>query len=161
MAMDSEKIKARLKKFIKDNPDINQKVVAHKIGKSKSYLSQVLNNERIGSFDLIRKIAEAAGTNLEALMADDGVKKASNRPFHRYAEVMALPIPKRPWAIKVAAAEANGLMGWHESSNNKIPREHQRYFDGEITEVDLFEQYDRLFKRLAAKLDKQIEEEGL
>ena len=89
-------------------------------------------------------------------------------PFPRYMEVMALPVPKRPWAIKVVAAEANGIHGWTESSGMplpdgsvKIPPEHRRYFDGEITEVDLFEQYDRLFKRLVEKMDKQIEAEGL
>ena len=157
MPTDTKIIKARLKRFIKENPNINQKVVSAAVGISESYLSEVLKGERKGSFDLINQIAQAAGTSLEE------ITKNENRvlPFPRYDEVMALPIPKRPWAIKVVAAEANGLMGWHESSSNKIPREHQRYFDGEITEIDLFEQYDRLFKRLAAKLDKQIEEEGL
>jgi hypothetical protein len=97
-----------------------------------------------------------------------GLHSDNSGPFPRSLDVMALPIPKRPWAIKAIAAEANGLHGWSESAGDaqlhegqEIPKEHQRYFDGEITEVDLYNQYDRYFKKMVEKLKKGLEKEGL
>lgn len=91
-----------------------------------------------------------------------------NEPFPRYMDIMALSIRKRPWAIKSVAAESNGIHGWNESTgdeqlyeNQEPPKEHQRYFNGEITEVDLYDLYDRYFKKMVEKLERGLEKEGL
>jgi len=68
MDLEAAAIKLRLKQFIEDNPLINQKVVAGKVGYSKSHISQVLDDKRKGSLELIIKIAQAAGTSLIELM---------------------------------------------------------------------------------------------
>ena len=114
---------------------------------------------------------------IEASKPFDQIDRSKNKtkgvkngdiPFPRYMDIMALPVPKRPWAIKSVAADANGIHGWSESAgdlqlheNQETPREHQRYFDGEITEIDLYNQYDRYFKKLVEKLKKGLEEEVL
>lgn len=164
MGFDTAMIKARLKQAIKDNPKVNQKVVASIVGISKSYLTQILNNDKTGSFDLIIKIADAAGTSLAELIGNEVRSEA----FPRASEIMNLPLKKRPWAIKSIAAESNGLHGWNESTgdeqlheNQEIPKEHRRYFDGEITEVDLYNLYDRYFKKMVEKLERGLKKEGL
>jgi transcriptional regulator with XRE-family HTH domain len=64
MTEDTKNIKAYLKAHIKNQVGINQKVVAGRIGKSPSFLSQVLSGDREGSLELLSSIAEVSGTSL-------------------------------------------------------------------------------------------------
>lgn len=163
-----EKMRSQIKATIKLNPELNQKIVALNAGITDAYLSQLLSGVRKGDDEIFSNIAKIVG--IECIWEEGTLTFLDERkvPFPRYMDIMAMPIPKRPWAIKSTAAETNGIHGWNESSGDEqlhekkeIPREHQRYFNGEITEIDLYNQYDRYFKKMVGKLDKGLKKEGL
>jgi transcriptional regulator with XRE-family HTH domain len=66
----SKDIKARLKLLIKNKPEINQKVIAARIGVSTSHMSQILDDKRRGDFNLLSKIAAEVGTSIVEIIQD-------------------------------------------------------------------------------------------
>lgn len=73
MKIDAKTIKLRLKRFIEENPKINQTHIALELRLSKSHISQILDNKRKGDIDLLIKIAETAGTSLAELLVDEPI----------------------------------------------------------------------------------------
>lgn len=63
-------LKKRLKRAIRSSPALNQKIVAEKVGISQSYLNEILNDNKTGSFDLLNGIAEAIGMTFQQLLSD-------------------------------------------------------------------------------------------
>lgn len=66
--MKSAELKKLLKSIIRQSPELNQKIVASRVGISPAYLNEVLNDNKGGSFDLISDIAEAANTSISELL---------------------------------------------------------------------------------------------
>lgn len=66
----AEILKKKLKAHIHTQKDLSQKIVADRAGLSRGYLSRVLSQKRGGDLDLFARIAEAAGTTIQELMAD-------------------------------------------------------------------------------------------
>lgn len=63
-------LKKRLKRAIRGSPALNQKIVAEKVGISQSYLNEILNDNKTGSFDLLNGIAEAIGMTFQQLLSN-------------------------------------------------------------------------------------------
>lgn len=61
MKSDNAELRERIKKAIRDNPDLNQKVVADRVGCSPGYISLLLNNQKKGDLALLAKIATVVG----------------------------------------------------------------------------------------------------
>lgn len=56
--------------MIKAAPDLNQVVVAEKVGISQPYLNEILNSNKKGSFDILNRIAETVGVSIKELLPD-------------------------------------------------------------------------------------------
>ena len=69
MSESVSKLKQHLRELIRNNKDLRQKEIADKVDISMGYLSQVLRGKRLGSYDLIRKIALACGTSIQEIEA--------------------------------------------------------------------------------------------
>lgn len=69
-------MKKLLKAIIKQSPELNQKIIASRIGISPAYLNEVLNDNKGGSFDLLNDIAEAANTSISELLLSSRSKKS-------------------------------------------------------------------------------------
>lgn len=74
--MRSNELKKLLKAIIKQSPELNQKIIASRIGISPAYLNEVLNDNKGGSFDLLNDIAEAANTSISELLLSSRSKKS-------------------------------------------------------------------------------------
>jgi transcriptional regulator with XRE-family HTH domain len=79
------KIKRILKRMIHKSSRLNQKTVAARVGITTSYLSQLLDDKRGGSLDLLERIAAVVGTSigeLEQMAAGWNPNPAETRITH-------------------------------------------------------------------------------
>lgn len=73
-------IKTRLKALIATDKSLSQKTIAADVGVSPSYLSKVLASNRGGDFDLLSRIATAAGTSIQELLDEETPDLSYNAP---------------------------------------------------------------------------------
>lgn len=74
---------ARLK-AARNKAGLNQEALAHRVGSSKGYISELETNPDIRpSAELVMKLAEAVETTVEFLMRGDGEKAPADAAFFR------------------------------------------------------------------------------
>lgn len=74
-----KKLKALLKKIIKDSKELNQQVVSNRVGISQPYLNEILNDNKSGSIELLDKIADAIGVSLQNLLSQIDSNESNKR----------------------------------------------------------------------------------
>lgn len=79
MGADIKALKISLKKAIKASPDLNQKIVAEKVGISQPYLNEILNNNKPGTFELLIDISDAIGVSIHELLAKAGTNQTYSK----------------------------------------------------------------------------------
>lgn len=151
-------------------------------GISQPFMSQILAGNKCPRLESDRrKIAEKIGIPYEEMI---GLKAGvtdqtpcpteSTCPSERnektidesMAELMKLPPKKRGIEIVMLAAASNMITEVHVSHGDRKRSDKyfgplKRYWDGEITEQELYDESYQFFKRIREKADKLLKEHGL